>query len=90
MLALGVKQVTGFAQAPVAPLGVEALGVLADPRQQALVDILTVCEIHPLKSFGTLHLSVCNHRVRWFDGALLAFVETPGSTHTSTAIILFG
>lgn len=26
----------------------------------------------------------------WFDGALLAFVEAPGSTHTSTAVVLFG
>lgn len=49
VLALGVKQVTGFAQAPVAPFGVEALGVLADPRQQALVDICEICSVSPAR-----------------------------------------
>lgn len=49
VLALGVEQVAGFAQAPVAPFGVEALGVLADPRQQALVDICEICSMSPAK-----------------------------------------
>lgn len=49
VFALGVEQVAGFAQAPVAPFGVEALGVLADPRQQALVDICEICSMSPAK-----------------------------------------
>lgn len=49
VLALGVEQVAGFAQAPVAPFGVEALGVLADPRQQALVDICEICSMSQAK-----------------------------------------
>lgn len=49
VLALRVKQVAQLTQAPVASLGVEALGVLADPRQQALVDICQICSVSVAK-----------------------------------------
>lgn len=49
VLALRVEQVARLTQAPVAPLGVEALGVLADPGQQALVDICQVCSVSVAK-----------------------------------------
>lgn len=49
VLALRVEQVAGFAQAPVAPFGVEALGALADPRQKALVDICEICSVSPAR-----------------------------------------
>lgn len=36
---VGVQQEAWFARAPVASFGVEAFGVLTEPRQQALVDV---------------------------------------------------
>lgn len=85
-----VQHVALFTCAPVASFGIDAFSILAYPTQQALVDVLTVCDIHPFKTFGTFHLSVCNHRERWFGWTLLAFVQSPGGANTSTAIILFG
>lgn len=75
--------------APVAPFGVKAFSIFADPREQALIYVLTVCEIKPFIAFGTLHLSIGNHCICWFGWTLLALVETPGGSHASTAIILF-
>lgn len=84
-----VQHESWFARAPVAPFGVEAFSIFADPREQALIYVLTMCEIEPFIAFGTLHLSIGNHCICWFGWTLLALVETPGGSHTSTAIILF-
>lgn len=84
-----VQHESWFASAPVAPFGVKAFSIFADSREQALVYVLTMREIKPFIAFGTLHLSVGNHCICWFGWTLLALVETPGGSHTSTAIILF-
>lgn len=84
-----VQHVSRFTHAPVAPFGVQAFSIFADSGKQALVNVLTVCEIEPFIAFGTLHLSIGNHCIHWFGWTLLALVETPGGSHTSTAIILF-
>lgn len=90
MAPCSIQHVALLTCAPVASFGIDAFSILTYPRQEALVDVLTVCDIHPFKTFGTFHLSICNHCERWFGWTLLAFVQSPGGANTSTAIILFG